>query len=174
MNRLRAYRIDAFARTLHHELTEGDSKYAFFLGAGCSITSGIPAAAELVRRHWLPKLVKLRTGDEKRAEDWAKQHIEDFDPNNPAASYSKVMEEHFNSPQKRQEEIERITRDGKPGYGYSALARLLAHQDYGRRCNVVLTTNFDDLVADALYVFGGERGRPRRRQRQHRQGVEKA
>ncbi|HRJ61515.1 MAG TPA: tetratricopeptide repeat protein [Azospirillaceae bacterium] len=160
MNRLRTRRIDVFARTLHHELTESDSKYAFFLGAGCSITSGIPAAAELVRRHWLPKLVKLRTGDEKHADAWAEKHIKGFKSDNPAASYSAVMEEHFNTPQKRQEEIERITRDGKPGYGYSALARLLAHEKYGRRCNVVLTTNFDDLVADALYLFGGERGRP--------------
>jgi hypothetical protein len=145
---------------LHHELTKGDSKYAFFLGAGCSITSGIPAAAELVRRHWLPKLAKLRTGDEKHAEDWATQYFGDYKPGNPAAAYSKVMEARFDTAQKRQEEIERITRVGKPGYGYSALARLLSHETHGRRCNVVLTTNFDDLVAEALYLFGREEARP--------------
>jgi hypothetical protein len=160
MKTLRTLAIDAFARTLHHELTEGDSKYAFFLGAGCSITSGIPAAAELVRRHWLPKLAKLRTGDEKHAEDWATGFFRDYKSGNPAASYSKVMEARFDTAQKHQEEIERITRNGKPGYGYSALARLLSHEKHGRRCNVVLTTNFDDLVAEALYLFGREEARP--------------
>jgi Tfp pilus assembly protein PilF len=160
MEKLRTLPIDAFARILHQELTEESSKYAFFLGAGCSITSGIPAAAKLVRDYWLPKLAKLHTGDEKHAEEWATQYFGDYKPGNPAASYSKVMEERFDAAQKRQEEIERITRNGKPGYGYSALARLLSHEKHGPRCNVVLTTNFDDLVAEALYLFGREEARP--------------
>ncbi|MEI7700976.1 MAG: hypothetical protein WCK86_14350 [Planctomycetia bacterium] len=37
-----------------------DQKFAFFLGAGCSIDSGIPAAGVLVRDKWLPRLQKLK------------------------------------------------------------------------------------------------------------------
>ena len=40
-----------------------------------------------------------------------------------------------------------------PGFGYATFAQLLEHQPCGPRCNLVFTTNFDDLVADALYLY---------------------
>lgn len=53
----------------------------------------------------------------------------------------------------RQEEIERIVIGHDPSFAYATLAQLLAHESFGPRCNIVLTTNFDDLVADALYLY---------------------
>jgi len=49
---------------------------------------------------------------------------------------------------------------GDPAYGYATLAQLLSHKEYGRFCNTVLTTNFDDLIADALYLYGERHARP--------------
>ena len=40
-----------------------------------------------------------------------------------------------------------------PAFGYAVLASLITHKDFAPCFNLVLTTNFDDLVADALYVF---------------------
>lgn len=56
-------------------------------------------------------------------------------------------------PDARQQEIERLTASKYPGFGYGALAQLMSHEVYGLRCHAVLTTNFDDLVADALYLY---------------------
>jgi Tfp pilus assembly protein PilF len=53
-----------------------------------------------------------------------------------------------------------ICSRGEPAYGYATLAQLLSHKDYGRFCNTVLTTNFDDLIADALYLYGERNARP--------------
>jgi tetratricopeptide (TPR) repeat protein len=60
----------------------------------------------------------------------------------------------------RQREIEMICSRGEPAYGYATLAQLLSHESYGRFCNTVLTTNFDDLIADALYLYGERNARP--------------
>jgi len=53
----------------------------------------------------------------------------------------------------RQREIERLTEGKDPSFGYAVLAKLMSHKKYGRNCNAVLTVNFDDLVADALYLY---------------------
>ncbi len=49
--------------------------------------------------------------------------------------------------------LENLVNGIDPGFGYAVLAQLISHEKYGRHCNVILTTNFDDLVADALYLF---------------------
>ena len=53
-----------------------------------------------------------------------------------------------------------ICARGEPAYGYATLAQLFSHLEYGRYCNTVLTTNFDDLIADALYLYGERHARP--------------
>ena len=52
-------------------------------------------------------------------------------------------------------EIERLCDGRFPAFGYAVLASLMAMD--GGRFNIVLTTNFDDLVADALYLFTAAR-----------------
>ena len=53
----------------------------------------------------------------------------------------------------QQREIERLCDNKFPAFGYSVLAALMEHTKANGTFNVVLTTNFDDLVADALYLF---------------------
>ena len=64
-----------------------------------------------------------------------------------------VRQGHFPLPHDRQQEVERITSGRDPAVGYALFAMLATHEDYGPRSNVVLTTNFDDLVADSLYLL---------------------
>jgi len=42
---------------------------------------------------------------------------------------------------------------GDPQIGYAILAMLMARDRFGPSANVVSSTNFDDLVQDALYIL---------------------
>lgn len=147
---LRKISADEFARRLKDTSRESDKRFAFFLGAGCSVTSGIPAAGGLVRDHWLPRLRGYRA-PHLHHDDWIREELPDYDAANPGAHYGAVMERLFFHPEERQREIERLCDGRFPGFGYATLSSLIAME--GGTFNVVLTTNFDDLVADALYLF---------------------
>jgi SIR2-like domain len=150
---LKRFRADELARRIKADFESSDhSRYVFFLGAGCSISSGIPSAAGLVQQ-WLPKLKWLRERDDKDWETWAAKQFPGYSKENPAAHYGAVIEDLFLQPDARQQEIERLTASKYPGFGYGTLAQLMSHKDFGHRCHAVLTTNFDDLVADALYLY---------------------
>ncbi len=152
---LRKMSAEEFARRVKMITLGTDKRFAIFLGAGCSVSSGIPAAGALVKDHWLPNLRAICEPDCKDLDKWAERKFKDYDPKNPATLYGAVMEELFINPDARQNEIENLC-DGKfPGFGYAVLASLVAMED--GHFNVVLTTNFDDLMADALYLFSQTR-----------------
>lgn len=116
-------------------------------------------AAGLVKK-WLGELHKLRAGPDEKLEEWIKGAFSTYDSKNAALLYAEVFERRHPSPVDRQREIEMICANGEPAYGYATLAQLLSHKDYGRHCNTILTTNFDDLIADALYLYGERHARP--------------
>jgi Tfp pilus assembly protein PilF len=142
----------SFGRRLHELVSEPDCSLVWFLGAGCSISSGIPGAAGLVRQ-WLPRLKRREEGDHAGWEAWAKTRFGSFDPAQPALLYGAVIDELFPLARERQQEVERLTSAKEPSIGYALLAVLMAHEEYGERTNIVVTTNFDDLVADSLYLL---------------------
>ena len=150
-------RVQEFVSRLKHMLTEfGDYQIAWFLGAGCSVSSGIPAANALVQ-DWL----KVRHGGSPSAQEleaWTKGEYPQFS-GSYATLYGAVVEQLFDSPELRQMEVERLTLRKQPGFGYATLAQLINKEHVGQRCNTVLTVNFDDLVADALYLYAGQRPR---------------
>jgi hypothetical protein len=151
---LRAISPVEFARRLRGLSEQPDNRYAFFLGAGCSIASGIPSAAELVRDHWLPQLRDLRAPERQDLDAWVREQFADYDPRNPALHYGRVVERLFLHPEEVQREIERLCANPFPSFGYVALAALMAEAGKSNGLfNVVLTTNFDDLVQDALFLF---------------------
>lgn len=146
---------EEFARRLRAVSRQQDARYAFFIGAGCSVSSDIPASATLVSKNWLPRLRDIRAPHYKDAEEWAAQRFVDYDPANPAAIYGVVIEELFLQPEERQREIESLCEGRFPGFGYATLAQMMTIE--GGHFNVVLTTNFDDLVPDALYLYTSQR-----------------
>ncbi len=144
--------IDEFVRRFKEWIEKRDSKFVFFLGAGCSVSSGIPDAKTLVLS-WLPRLKKLKTGNDDNYNSWLKELYPDFNEENASSFYGRVIEDLFVTGEERQSEIERLTEGQDPGFGYAVLAQLMTSNHFGNHCNVVLTVNFDDLIADALYLY---------------------
>jgi tetratricopeptide (TPR) repeat protein len=141
-----------FVRRFKNLLEDPDNKFVFFLGAGCSVSSGIPAVNALVRQ-WMPKLKVFKTGNELKLEEWIGSEFTNYEKNNPASSYGKVIEKLFLTKQDRQKEIEKLTEGKNPGFGYAVLSQIISGNTFNGHCNTVLTTNFDDMVADALYLY---------------------
>ena len=144
-----------FVRRMRIQADEPDRHYTFWLGAGCSVTSGIPAAASLVRDQWLPRLHHLQGEHGSSLEVWAKRTFRAYDAQNLAALYGPVMERLFKTKDDKQRETERLCEKGDPGFGYAILAALMSRSD--GVFSAALTTNFDDLIADSMYVFGEHR-----------------
>jgi tetratricopeptide (TPR) repeat protein len=148
-----------FVNRLRHCLTEHKQRVTWFLGAGCSVSSGIPTAGGLVDR-WLRQLYDLQGKHSRTYESWVLEAFPQFDRGRPGEYYAKVFARRHPSPLERQREIELVCSGGQPGYGYATFAQLLSRLDVGHLCNTILTTNFDDLVADALYLYGERHARP--------------
>ena len=152
---LKTIDVFEFACRLRMLAKDQDTRFVFFLGAGCSVTSGIPAAGELARQ-WL-RTFKDDIRGEKGIDlkEWVKSTTDykGFTNENAADYYSQIIKDLFFSEDERQKEIERVVTGRDPGFGYAVLARLMGDNEFGRTFNKVLTTNFDDLVADALYVY---------------------
>ena len=151
MKKVNEISAEEFVRRLKDQINQ-DSKLVFFLGAGCSISSGIPGAGDLVKS-WLPRLKKFETGSEEDCDSWVKEAHPNYDENNSASFYGKIIKKLFYTRDGQQQEREKIIEGKDPSFGYAVLAQLMTHERYGRHCNMVITVNFDDLVADALYLY---------------------
>lgn len=144
--------VQEFVRRFKRLIEDNDAKFCFFLGAGCSFSSGISTAGTLVDNVWLPKLKELEVGNQENFNEWLKRRFPEYKKENAAQFYGEVIENLFPTPKERQREIERLVAKKDPGFGYAVLAQLMAEK-CGEHCNVILTTNFDDMVADALYLY---------------------
>lgn len=164
----------------------GECPYVLFLGAGASVTSGISTSYQLTKQ-WQEEIfcdlfdepypipsgssleesfeawVNNSTTDEELDQEaeikddfriWFERTIGDYEwrSNN---LYSALFEYVRQSKEARQSFIEQITSgDGvSPSLGYFYLATLLRE----KVIECILTTNFDDLVADALFRFYDQR-----------------
>lgn len=151
--------IREFAGRFSNSIRVSQQPFTWFLGAGCSKSSGILDAGGLVEK-WTKELFELQGSLTSNFEQWRGSIFPDYNPEAPALSYASVFARRHPSPVERQREIEMICSGGQPAYGYATLAQLLSHKEYGRFCSTVLTTNFDDLIADALYLYGARDARP--------------
>ena len=140
----------------HHKML--DHKFVWVLGAGASLASGIPLGSELVDR-WLKELHVREDGGRTPLEDWATAEnlgINGFQYQDRASFYPKVYERRFREyPDEGYAYLESVMADADPSPGYSILAAALAGDPPQRppRHNAVVTTNFDNLVADALSIY---------------------
>ncbi|AQQ66598.1 hypothetical protein Mag101_02260 [Microbulbifer agarilyticus] len=141
--------------TTHLRNREGISaNYNIFLGAGASVTSGIPAASSLIEEWALEIYSNLsgkKTNSSSEAIEYFKSnHQKWYKPNNP---YASLFEKKCDLPTQRRRFIEGLV-DGKlPSIGYAYLTRLVESGFF----NAVFTTNFDDLINEAFYQFSNIR-----------------
>ncbi|MFC1492727.1 tetratricopeptide repeat protein [candidate division KSB1 bacterium] len=122
-----------------------DKKFCFILGAGASKSSGIPTGADLVKI-WLKDLAEKL--EPKELEEWKK--TESISENDPASNYSEIYRKRFED---RKEDgygyLDKIMDGIEPSCGYSILAKILADGKH----KIVITTNFDSLTEDALFIY---------------------
>jgi Flp pilus assembly protein TadD len=143
--------LDKFAKV---DETMADRAFCFVLGSGASRPSGIPTGGDLVHR-WLQDLHRRYAPD--AAPDglagWATAEnlgIDGFEFDRADAFYSEVFSRRFGrDPEEGFAFLEAVMAGKEPSLGYSILAQILETT----RHRVVITTNFDNLVADALSIY---------------------
>jgi len=126
-----------------------DRSFAFILGAGASVSSGISSGSELARQ-WLKQLHLRECLDGSDLETWlnsGETGIEGFDPDNVGAAYPDIFERRFGGdPEAGYRDLEKEMEGRRPSLGYSMLAEIMGKT----RHRIVVTTNFDNLVAEAM------------------------
>jgi hypothetical protein len=153
--KMKIIEVQEFVRRFKDLAKNKKAKFCFFLGAGCSISSGIPAAGTLIDKEWLPKLKEMETGNEENFDKWLENKFPEYNKTNSAQSYGEIIESRFPTSKERQTEIERLVNGKYPGFCYAIFAKLI--ENYEVNCNIILTTNFDDMIADALYLYTYQR-----------------
>ena len=148
-------------------------RFCFILGSGCARSSGIPPGAALADR-WLLEMHddehaaplrfikgtdadrfnvnRLNDADKARLATWAETaftHVKGFTFPQRAQYYGRIFERRYDPTTDLGTQFLRtVMLDNKPSVGYHLLARVLCHT----RHNIVITTNFDRLVEDAVAV----------------------
>jgi Tfp pilus assembly protein PilF len=129
--------------------------FAWILGAGASKSSGIPTGLELVDK-WLLEIQQrsfvptpVPPMDSWATEETLSLGRPGFTYEDRASFYPDVFDRLFGDhPELGYADIEHIMKDKEPSVGYSVLAQILENTKH----KVVITTNFDNLVADALSI----------------------
>ena len=137
--------------------TENTPNYSLLLGAGCSISSGVSSGSQLVDI-WRKELYcELFPEDDVSnydvsvaKENLAKKFSSWYDLKN---EYSSLFERKFDLPRQRRIFIEQQVSGKAPSIGYAYLVNLVKERYF----NTVFTTNFDDLLNEAFYLYSDER-----------------
>jgi len=117
--------------------------FALLLGSGVSSTSGVRTARDMIAG-WRRQLYERSKAKEDFADWLAKQEWYEHDD-----EYSLLFELVCDQPSQRRVYIEECMKDAHPSWGYVYLTNLLKHNFF----NVVLTTNFDDLISEACFLY---------------------
>lgn len=122
---------------------EGMPSYALLLGAGASMHSGIKTADVMIES-WRYQLYKqLNPGANYRA--WVRRQSW----YGSDGEYAFLFGELFDTSSQRRDYIENCMENASPNWGYVYLSSLIEEQIF----NTVFTTNFDDLINEACYLF---------------------
>lgn len=117
-------------------------KYCFILGAGASVSSGIKSGGTLAKQ-WAEEILKNDVDGDR---EWIEKTITE---GNYAKHYAKLFERRYPLRRHGFEFLEKEMAKAEPGVGYSFLANILAIPKH----NIVITTNFDSLTEDALFIY---------------------
>ena len=142
---MREISLNLFFKTMR-ESCQNEKRYCFILGAGASRESGIRTGEEMARE-WYQELRKRYTPEELRG-IMAELDIADIAPS--SKSYFDLYALRFYPDyQNGSAYLAKVMEKAQPSFGYYPLARHLAESEN----NLVITTNFDSLVEDALFIY---------------------
>lgn len=119
--------------------------YTLFLGAGCSVTSGINSGQYLIDM-WKREIYESEHEKNEDESDFWKRQYSWFDERNP---YSSLFEKRFDLPRQRRIFVEKQIDGKTPSMGYAYLVKLIEN----KYVNTIFTTNFDDLLNEAFYRY---------------------
>lgn len=136
---------------------DDNSNYSLLLGAGCSITSGIRSATELVQVWRKEVLATTEEGrrllDRPDGEQKAFLQSNQGDWYDPTREYSSLFERRYDLQRQRRMFVEKEVSGAFPSIGYAYLTSLVEAGIF----RTIFTTNFDDLLNEAFYLYSNER-----------------
>lgn len=134
------------------ESCDNEKRYCFILGAGASKSSGIPTGEEMARL-WHDELV-ANTPPAELQDLKRRLKVRSITPSskNYFGLYALRFFPRYSNGSAY---LERTLELAQPSLGYYPLATLLASKKYSN--NLVITTNFDSLVEDALFIYTEKR-----------------
>ena len=129
------------------------AQLALLLGAGASKSSGVPLAFEMIAE-WRQDVFESAVPPAQRqgvdAKTWLGTQRDKYPWFESDSEYSLLFEHRYRRPVQRRLYVEEKIEGVRPGWGYLYLANLIVQ---ARRFSTVFTTNFDDLLADALGTY---------------------
>ena len=135
--------------------TDKNPNYSLLFGAGCSVSSGISSARDLINT-WKQEIYENLNShnqpysDSTATEFFMKEHGNWYNNNN---EYSSLFEKRYDLPRQRRIFVEKEVSNKNPSIGYAYLTKLVKHSYF----NTIFTTNFDDLINEAFYQFSDDR-----------------
>ncbi|WFE83272.1 SIR2 family protein [Parabacteroides chongii] len=127
--------------------TDDNPNYSLLLGAGCSVTSGIRSANELIKI-WKREIAECEEGS-SLSDVEINEYITKTSWYNVRNPYSSLFEKRYDLPRQRRMFVEQEVRDKIPSIGYAYLTKLVESNYF----KTIFTTNFDDLLNEAFYQF---------------------
>ncbi|MES2654999.1 MAG: hypothetical protein V4620_05380 [Bacteroidota bacterium] len=147
MERISTKKFASVFRDIHKSST--DRRFCFILGAGASKSSGIPTGFDLAN-DWLEDIKENETKDD--FDKWVKENK--IDVKHIGNHYGVIYKKRFSlDEQSGYDILNKVMEHAKPSFGYSVLAQLLSSSQH----NIVITTNFDSLMEEALFTFSYKR-----------------
>ena len=149
-------------------------RFCFILGSGASVSSGIPTGTEL-EKNWMDYLMgekdeknlphRTKEGTRELAHRLSEDHMleNDFQKIEKAWEKDNLTSEYYfdiyklrfyPNPTNGYRYLERIMENKEPSIGYDILSLLMTENNLN---NLVITTNFDSLLEDALFLFAQKR-----------------
>ena len=129
-----------------------DRPFCWVLGSGASIQSGIPSGKDLAVQ-WLTELHRREDFNRLHIDEWATAEnlgIPGFEYARAANFYPWIYQRRFRDfKEQGYAFLEKTMDHAEPSFGYSVLAQIMATTAH----KVAVTTNFDNLVADALSIY---------------------
>lgn len=125
---------------------EHHPNFTLFLGAGASVTSGVKLSNDMIAE-WRSKYYSMYGKGRDISEFFGQCSWY-----NRPEEYSTLFEMLFDQPSQRREYIETCLKDARPSWGYIYLVNLIRKHVF----NAVFTSNFDDLLNEACYLFSSD------------------